>query len=58
MAIYVPGGEGMDPTRQPDWYDGTYEYLGRLGIPELCGAPVEANTSKAKCGPAGANGRG
>ena len=35
MVIYVPEGDGADPTRQPDWYDATYEYLGSLGIPEL-----------------------
>ena len=35
MVIYVPEGDGEDPTRRPDFYDGTYEYLGRVGIPEL-----------------------
>ena len=35
MVIYVPEGDGADPTRQPAWYDATYEYLGSLGIPEL-----------------------
>ena len=35
MVIYVPEGDGEDPTRRPAYYDGTYEYLGRIGIPEL-----------------------
>lgn len=35
MVIYVPEGDGDDPTRQPSFYDGTYEYLRRIGIPEL-----------------------
>ena len=35
MVIYVPEGDGADPTRRPAYYDATYEYLGSLGIPEL-----------------------
>ena len=29
MVIYVPKGEARDPTRAPEYYDGTYEYLKR-----------------------------
>jgi hypothetical protein len=32
MAIFVPPGNASDPTRSPDFYDETYEYLTRLGI--------------------------
>ena len=35
MVIYVPEGDGDDPTRRPAYYDSTYDYLGSLGIPEL-----------------------
>ena len=35
MVIYVPCGDGEDPTRMPAFYDSTYDYLGSLGIPEL-----------------------
>ena len=31
MVIYVPKGEARDPTRAPEYYDGTYEYLKRGG---------------------------
>lgn len=35
MVILVPEGEENDPTRLPEYYDGTYAYLRSLGIPEL-----------------------
>jgi hypothetical protein len=35
MVIYVPLGESNDPTRSPDYYQATYEYLAGLGIPTL-----------------------
>lgn len=35
MVIYVPDGDDADPTRRPSFYDATYDYLGRIGIPEL-----------------------
>jgi hypothetical protein len=35
MVIYVPKGEAWDPTRAPEYYDGTYEYLRGLGIEEV-----------------------
>jgi hypothetical protein len=35
MAIFVPDGDLMDPTRSPEFYDGTYEYLRSLGLPVL-----------------------
>ncbi|MCC7510599.1 MAG: DUF2075 domain-containing protein [Planctomycetes bacterium] len=35
MAIVVPAGDSRDHTRNPAWYDGTYEYLRALGLKEL-----------------------
>lgn len=35
MVICVPKGSADDPTRQPAFYDGTYEYLKLLGIKEI-----------------------
>jgi hypothetical protein len=35
MAIFVPRGAEDDPTRPPAYYDTTYEYLRRAGIPEI-----------------------
>jgi len=33
MVIFVPPGEPTDPTRSPDYYDSTFNYLSNLGIP-------------------------
>jgi DUF2075 family protein len=35
MAIFVPPGDPTDPTRLPEFYDGTFEYLANLGITVL-----------------------
>jgi hypothetical protein len=35
MVIVVPDGEASDPTRNPVFYDGTFEYLAGIGIPIL-----------------------
>ncbi|HEY3278152.1 MAG TPA: DNA/RNA helicase domain-containing protein [Syntrophorhabdaceae bacterium] len=35
MVIFIPHGDGIDPTRHPDFYDKTYEYLLSVGIREL-----------------------
>lgn len=35
MAIFVPPGSAGDHTRQPQWYDATYEYLRKIGIATL-----------------------
>jgi hypothetical protein len=35
MAIFVPRGRKADHTLRPENYDETYEYLARIGIPEL-----------------------
>lgn len=34
MVIFVPPGSATDPTRLPEHYDATYEYLREVGIPE------------------------
>lgn len=32
MVIFVPPGSPSDPTRNPAWYDATFEYLRNAGI--------------------------
>ena len=45
MGIYVPKGDGEDPTRRPAFYDATYDYLGSIGIPELPPPDAQSNQS-------------
>jgi hypothetical protein len=35
MVIFVPPGDTSDPTRSPEFYDSTFNYLSELGVPEL-----------------------
>jgi len=35
MILFVPRGDDGDQTRRHEFYDGTYEYLKRVGVPEL-----------------------
>ena len=35
MVIFVPRGTSNDPTRSPDYYDSTFNYLTEAGIPSL-----------------------
>lgn len=35
MVLFIPEGDGNDPTRSPGIYDPTFEYLRSLGIPML-----------------------
>jgi hypothetical protein len=35
MVIFVPPGSAGDPTRNPAWYDATFEYLRATGIQGL-----------------------
>jgi len=35
MVVFVPTGERSDPTRSPDFYDSTFNYLVEVGIPTL-----------------------
>ena len=35
MVIVVPEGDAEDATRSPAYYDGTYDYLKRIGFEEL-----------------------
>lgn len=34
MVIFVPEGAEGDPTRAPEYYDGTYAYLKQIGFPD------------------------
>jgi DUF2075 family protein len=35
MVIFLPPGDPTDPTRKPDYYDSTFNYLHDVGIPIL-----------------------
>ncbi|MCB9931903.1 MAG: DUF2075 domain-containing protein [Planctomycetes bacterium] len=35
MVIFIPPGDRLDPTRDPAWYDSTYQYLKEVGLAEL-----------------------
>lgn len=35
MVIVVPRGDRDDPTRSPEFYDGTFQYLENLGLPVI-----------------------
>jgi hypothetical protein len=35
MALVIPRGDESDPTRDPSFYDATFDYLSSLGIPNL-----------------------
>jgi hypothetical protein len=35
MVIFVPQGDKSDPTRSPEFYDATHQYLANIGIPSL-----------------------
>ena len=35
MVLVVPEGNSEDPTRNPAYYDSTYEYLKKIGIKEI-----------------------
>ena len=35
MAIFVPPGDASDPTRSPEFYDSTFNYLIDVGIPTV-----------------------
>ncbi|AWI08434.1 DUF2075 domain-containing protein [Ereboglobus luteus] len=40
MVIFVPPGDADDPTRSPEYYDKTYQYLTELGLPII--SPLNA----------------
>ena len=35
MVVFVPPGDVNDPTRSPEFYDSTFNYLKELGVPEI-----------------------
>ena len=39
LVIFVPKGDSQDKTRDPKFYDGTYEYLIKCGFDELSLSP-------------------
>ncbi len=47
MVIFVPRGSSSDATRDPSYYDGTFEYLKSLGIPDLPGARSRTSSDAA-----------
>jgi DUF2075 family protein len=37
MVIFVPPGDPNDPSRPPEYYDSTFQYLSEVGIPVIDG---------------------
>jgi hypothetical protein len=35
MVLFIPAGSAADPTRLPEFYQGVYDFLREVGIPEL-----------------------
>jgi hypothetical protein len=35
MVIFVPPGAKRDRTRSPGFYEGVYDYLNQLDVPEI-----------------------
>ncbi len=35
MVILVPEGDAADPTRSPDFYDPTWQFLRGVGLPDV-----------------------
>jgi hypothetical protein len=35
MVLFIPPGDPSDPTRLPEFYNSTFDYLARVGIPML-----------------------
>ena len=35
MVIFVPPGDESDPTRTPEFYNDTYEYIRGVGVGEV-----------------------
>jgi len=35
MVIVIPAGNSEDPTRDPKFYDSTFEYLKTIGLPDI-----------------------
>jgi DUF2075 family protein len=35
MVVFIPSGDSTDPTRSPEFYDTTFNYLKELGIPDV-----------------------
>jgi Uncharacterized conserved protein (DUF2075) len=48
MVLFVPQGDHLDPTRSPEFYDKTYEYLLSIGIEELQPPPPDGPQTPTK----------
>ncbi len=35
MVLFIPPGDEADPTRPPEFYDSTFNYLAKIGLPVL-----------------------
>src|SRR5262249_50960936 len=35
MVIFIPPGDPSEPTRSPEFYNSTFNYLFELGVPEI-----------------------
>jgi hypothetical protein len=35
MVLFIPSGDPSDPTRLPEFYNSTFDYLARVGVPML-----------------------
>jgi hypothetical protein len=35
MVIFVPPDDSSDPSRSPEFYDSTFQYLKEVGIPVI-----------------------
>jgi hypothetical protein len=35
MVLFIPTGDRSDPTRSPEFYDSTFNYLAKIGLPVL-----------------------
>ena len=42
IVVLIPEGDDTDTTRKREWYDRTYNYLKRIGIPEIRDQDIES----------------
>jgi hypothetical protein len=35
MVLFIPPGDKADPTRPPEFYDSTFDYLSKIGLTVL-----------------------
>jgi len=44
MVIVIPPGDSLDPTRKPEYYDPTFDYLRRIGFVEIPSVKIHTST--------------